>query len=55
MSQAYFTGTYPIIYNTTDGQYQYYTGVDWASFATGTVADATNLVGGKVKVSTADP
>ena len=44
MSEDYFTGTFPIIYNTTLGQYQYYTGLAWAEFATGTVADATTLV-----------
>lgn len=55
MSDPYFTGTYPLIYNTTDGQYQYYNGSAWAAFATGTVADATDLIGGKVKILTADP
>jgi len=55
MSQDYFTWTYPIIYNTTAGEYQYYNWAAWASFATGTVADATNLIWGKVKVTTADP
>jgi len=54
MSDPYFTGTYPLIYNTTAGQYQYYNGSAWTTFATGTVADATDLIGGKVKLSTAD-
>jgi len=44
MTQDYFTGSYPIIYNTTAGQYQYYNGSAWASFATGTVADASTTV-----------
>jgi len=46
--------TYSIAYDTTLGSYVYYNGAAWVSFATGTVADATTTVGGKVKVSTAD-
>ena len=53
MSEDYFTGTFPIIYNTTLGQYQYYTGVAWAAFATGTVADATTSVKGSTTMSVA--
>lgn len=54
MSEDYYTGTYPFAFDTTVGQYKYYNGSVWTSFATGTVADATPSVGGKVKVSTAD-
>lgn len=52
MSQDYFTWTYPIIYNTTTTQYEYYNGVTWASFATGTVADASETIAGKVEKAT---
>jgi len=46
--------TYSIAYDTTLGSYVYYNGAAWVSFATGTVADATDLAGGKVKVLAAD-
>ena len=54
MWNDYFDESNPIIYNTTAGEYQYWNGSAWTSFATWTVPDATNLVGGKVKLSTAD-
>ena len=44
MSSDYYTGTAPIIYNSTTTQFEYYTGSAWTSFATGTIPDATTTV-----------
>lgn len=52
MASDYFTGSYPIIYNSTVGEYQYYTGSAWASFASGTTSDASTTVAGKVEIAT---
>lgn len=44
--------TYSIAYDTTLGQYVYYNGSAFTTFATGTVADASTTVAGKVEIAT---
>lgn len=52
MSEDYYTGTYPFAYDTTAGQYKYYNWSAWTTFSTGTVADASDTVAGKVEIAT---
>lgn len=52
MDSDYYADTAPIIYNETAGQYEYWTGSAWTTFSTGTVANASTTVAGKVEIST---